>query len=161
MNWLYGLSAWLSRAVLVLAGICLALLGVIVLYGVVLRYVFNNAPPYVEQIALLLVICVAMFGAAAGVHAAGHIGLDSVVKLLPPAGQRFCALLVEVLNLVFAAVLTWGSWLMAHSTAHDVIPTLGISEASRYVPVITAGILIAIFSLTRLLGLLSQPQQQA
>ena len=57
------------------------------IYGVVLRYVFNAAPPYVEQVALLLVISVAMFGAAAGVREAGHIGLDSVVQLLPARAQ--------------------------------------------------------------------------
>ena len=56
------------------------------IYGVVLRYVFNDAPPYVEQVALLLVISVAMFGAAAGVRDAGHIGLDSLVQ--GAAGRR-------------------------------------------------------------------------
>jgi len=32
----------------------------VVIYGVVMRYAFNNRPPYVEQVALLLVISVRM-----------------------------------------------------------------------------------------------------
>ena len=88
MEWLRSASALLSRAVLHAARACLAALGVVVLYGVLMRYAFNAAPPYVEAVALLLVISVAMFGAAAGVHDAGHIGLDSVGRLLPAAAQR-------------------------------------------------------------------------
>ena len=56
MDWLTLLSARLSRWVLHLACACLAGLGVVVIYGVVLRYVFSASQPYVEQVALLMVI---------------------------------------------------------------------------------------------------------
>ena len=65
MNWLTSLNARLSRWALYVACLCLAALLVVVVYGVVMRYAFNDAPPYVEQVALLLVISVAMFGASA------------------------------------------------------------------------------------------------
>ena len=140
MRALLAASAWLSRWVLHAARLCLAALGIVVIYGVVLRYAFNNSPPYVEQLALLLVISVAMFGAAAGVHESGHIGLDSLVKLLPAAGQKAVAALVELLIIAFAVLLLYGSVRMGLSTFHDTIPTLGISEAWRYVPPMIAGV---------------------
>ena len=141
----------LSNAVLHLARLALATLGLTVMIGVVLRYAFNNEPAYVEQVALLLVISVAMFGAAAGVRDSGHIGLDSAVKLLPQAAQRVIAVVVELIILCFAAVLIWGSIEMGTSTMHDTIPTLGISEAYRYLPVLVAAILTALFSIEHLL----------
>jgi TRAP-type C4-dicarboxylate transport system permease small subunit len=150
MDWLTLLSARLSRGALHLACACLAALGLVVLYGVVLRYVFNASQPYVEQVALLMVISVAMFGAAAGARESGHIGLDSVVQLLPARAQATIHALVEVLILAFAALLLWGSVHMATSTYRDTIPTLGISEAFRYLPPILAAILIAIFSVEHL-----------
>jgi len=143
-------SAALSRAALIVAGASLAGLGLVVIYGVVMRYVFNSAPPFVEQVALLLVICVAMFGASVGVRETGHIGLDSLVKLLPPAGQRVCAVLGDVLVLIFALVLTWGSQEMIIATLPNDIPTLGVSEACRYVPPLVAGVLVSLFSIERL-----------
>jgi len=157
MAQLFTLNKLLASTVLVLARLCLTGLGLVVVYGVVLRYVFNDAPPYVEQIALLLVISVAMFGAASGVYDSGHIGLDSVVKLLPPLGQRACLHLVDVLTMVFAVVLCWGSSRMALSTWHDTIPTLGLSEAMRYLPPIIAGVLILLFSFEHLMRRLSTP----
>jgi TRAP-type C4-dicarboxylate transport system permease small subunit len=148
------LSNWVLRA----ASLCLAALGIVVIYGVIMRYAFNDAPPYVEQVALLLVISVAMFGAAAGVHDAGHIGLDSVVKLLPAKAQFWCLVLVELLTILFAVVLLWGCEHMATSTRHDTIPTLGISEAWRYVPPMIAGVLIILFSVKHMLALFTKKQ---
>jgi len=151
MTWLSHLNARLSAVVLVAARLCLAALGLIVMYGVVMRYAFNDEPPYVEQLALLLVISVSMFGAACVAHDAGHIGLDSLVDRLPPAARRWCARLVALATLLFALVILWGGWLMAESTHGNQIPTLGISEAWRYLPLMIAGVLISLFSIDRLL----------
>lgn len=156
MDSLILLSARLSSGVLRLASICLAALGLVVIYGVIMRYGFNDSPAYVEQVALLLVISVAMFGAAAGVHDAGHIGLDSAVKMLPAKAQFWCVVIVDLLTVLFAAVLVWGSVQMGLSTRHDSIPTLGISEAFRYLPPVIAGILIILFAFEHLLTLFLQ-----
>jgi TRAP-type C4-dicarboxylate transport system permease small subunit len=118
----------------------------------VLRYGFNNAPAYVEQVSLLLVISVAMFGAAAGVRDAGHIGLDSLVALLSTRLQFWCSLLVYVLSIAFGLLLLFGSIEMAVSTGGSTIPTLRISEAYRYLPVVLGGLLISAFSLEHLIA---------
>ena len=151
MSWLAHLNARLSAIVLVIARVCLAGLGIVVLYGVIMRYAFNNEPPYVEQLALLLVISVSMFGAAAVAHDAGHIGLDSLVDRLPPAVRNAIARLVALSTLLFAGVILYGAYEMALSTHDNKIPTLGISEAWRYLPLIIAGALIALFSIDRML----------
>jgi TRAP-type C4-dicarboxylate transport system permease small subunit len=152
MSWLTATNARLSRWVMYLACLCLAGLLCVVVYGVVLRYVFNNAPPYVEQVALLLVICVAMFGAAAGVRDAGHIGLDSLVATLPKPVQFWCQGAVHVMGIVFASALVAGGAEMAISTHGSTIPTLGLSEAFRYLPVVIAGVLITLFAVEHLLA---------
>ena len=155
MNWFTALNARLSRWIMYAACTCLVGLLCVVVYGVVQRYVFNDAPPYVEQVALLLVVSVAMFGATAGVRDAGHIGLDTLVAALPPRAQFACKVAVHALTIVFAAALLAGGSEMALSTRASTIPTLGLSEAVRYVPVLMAGLLIALFSVEHLLALFS------
>jgi len=137
-----------------IASASLVSLLVFVIYGVVMRYVFNNAPPYVEQLALLLVISVAMFGASAGVRDAGHIGLDSLVNALSFRAQLVCKVIVYILSITFALALFFGGFDMASSTANNTIPTLGVSEAVRYFPVISAGVLITLFSLEHIFALI-------
>src|SRR6478735_424763 len=152
MTLLTQLNARLSRWTMYLACICLVGLLSVVVYGVVLRYVFNDAPPYVEQVALLLVISVAMFGASAGVRDAGHIGLDSLVKALPAKAQFWCRVIVYLLSISFAAALFAGGVEMAWSTHDATIPTLGLTESVRYLPVVIAGVLITLFSLEHLIA---------
>ena len=152
MNWLTAVNSRLSRWAMYVACACLFGLLAVVVYGVVLRYVFNDAPPYVEQVALLLVISVAMFGAAAGVRDAGHIGLDSLVAMLSEKLQFWCSIAVFVLSIVFGLALLAGSVEMAISTHGSTIPTLGVSEAYRYLPVLLGGILIAVFSFEHLIA---------
>jgi TRAP-type C4-dicarboxylate transport system permease small subunit len=147
------LCAGLSALSLNLARLSLALLGLVVIFGVVMRYAFNDAPPYIEQVALILVISVAMFGAASGARDGGHIGLDSVIKMLPHRAKRVMTLLVDLIGLSFGLILLAGSYQMGHSTLHDLIPTLGISEAFRYLPLSLASFLIALFSIEHILAI--------
>lgn len=153
MGALTFLNSRLSRWTLLLACACLVGLLGVVIYGVVMRYVFNDSPAYVEQLALLLVISVAMFGASAGVRDAGHIGLDSLVKALPDSAQFWCKVVVHGFIIVFAMALLAGGTLMAVSTHASTIPTLGLSEAYRYLPVLMSGVLITLFSIEHLVAL--------
>jgi TRAP-type C4-dicarboxylate transport system permease small subunit len=152
MNWLTAINARLSRWAMYLA--CLGLIGLVVTvdYGVTMRYGFDHAPPFVEQLALLLVICVAMFGASAGVRDEGHIGVESLVVLLPEKAQRVMGYVVGLFTLLFAALLLYGCSLMAISLYGSTIPILGISEAFRYLPPIIAGALIILFAIEHLIA---------
>ena len=82
MQWLTWLNSRLSRWALYLAVACLMGIVGVVFGSVIWRYALNDAPAWSEQVALILVINVAMFGAAAGVRDEGHIGMESLTSLL-------------------------------------------------------------------------------
>jgi TRAP-type transport system small permease protein len=152
MSWLTAMNSRLSRWAMYIACLSLSGLLAVVVFGVVRRYIFNDAPPYVEQVALLLIISVAMFGAAAGVRDAGHIGMDSLVAVLPERAQFWCSAANQILALLFGVALIIGGGKMAISTYANTIPTLGISEAFRYLPGLVAGSLIILFSIEHLIA---------
>jgi len=153
MKGLTALNSRLSRWAMYLA--VAGLLGLVLLvdWGVIKRYIFNDAQPYVEQLALILVITVAMFGASAGVRDEGHIGMESLVGLLPERPRFVVGVIVGLLTVTFGALLLVGCTQMALSVADNKIPTLGISEAVRYTPPIIAGMLIILFSVEHLLAM--------
>ncbi|KAF7600258.1 MAG: C4-dicarboxylate ABC transporter permease [Candidatus Dactylopiibacterium carminicum] len=153
MNWLTRLNARLSRWAMYVAVAALLGITALVLWGVVMRYVFHNAPPYVEQLALILVISVAMFAASAGVREAGHIGMDSLVVILPKKVQFIIGVIVGLLSIAFGVVLFAGSLQMALAVYSNMIPTLDISEAVRYAPCVIAGVLIVLFSIEHLIAM--------
>ncbi|RQZ39711.1 TRAP transporter small permease [Burkholderia sp. Bp9099] len=143
----------LFRALAVVASLCLAALTVLVFYAVVMRYAFENAPDFVEPIALLLVIVIAMFGAAMKVRDGGHIGLDSLVRRLS-SGPRTVVIAIQHLSLIaFAIAIMVGCGSMAAETMGDRIPIIGLPEGVRYLITIPAAIAIILFSLEHLLAL--------
>jgi TRAP-type C4-dicarboxylate transport system permease small subunit len=153
MDLLTAVNSRLSRWAMYLA--VAALLGIVAIvdWGVVNRYVFNDSRPYVEQVALILVITVAMFGASAGVRDEGHIGMESLVGLLPEKPRFWVGITVGLLTILFGVLLVGGCALMAVSVADNIIPTLGISESFRYAPGIIAGVLIILFSIEHLIAM--------
>ncbi len=146
--------ATLARFCLQLGVAGLVLLVVAVLYQVVGRYVFNDTPTWAESGAVLLVLYVTMLGMAVGVRDAGHIGLESLLVLVPDALRLKMELLIQVLVLAFGLVMAYNCGVLAASVWDYKIPTLGISEAFKYVPPALAGVLVALFSLEHTIALL-------
>lgn len=140
-----------SGVLTVVAAVSLVVLCALVLYGVVMRYVFDNAPDFVEPIALLLVIMIAFFGAALKVREGGHIGLDSLVVRMPPRAQVMVMAFQHVCLIAFALAVLFGSEEMAATTADDPIPIIALPEAYRYYIPMIASACIVLFSLEHLL----------
>lgn len=133
------------------AGMCLLILAV--LYQVVGRYIFNDTPTWAESGAVLLVLYVTMLGMAVGVRDAGHIGLESMLVLASDRVRLLMERLIHGLVLVFGLVMAWNCGVLAASVWAYKIPTLGISEAFKYIPPAMAGVLVALFSLEHLVAL--------
>ena len=149
-----------TRFCAVLARLCLkigvgglVLLIAAVLYQVIGRYVLNDTPTWAESGAVLLVLYVTMLGMAVGVRDAGHIGLESLLMLVPDALRLKMELLIHVLVLGFGVVMAYNCAVLAQSVWDYKIPTLGLSEAFKYVPPAMAGALIALFSIEHIIAL--------
>jgi len=145
--------AALARLCLKVGVAGLMLLIVAVLYQVIGRYVFNDTPTWAESGAVLLVLYVTMLGMAVGVRDAGHIGLESLLVLVPEAVRLKMELLIHALVLGFGLVMAYNCAVLAQSVWDYKIPTLGLSEAFKYAPPALAGVLIALFSLEHIIAL--------
>jgi len=146
--------ATLAKLCLQIGVVGLVLLITAVLYQVVGRYVFNDSPTWAESGAVLLVLYVTMLGMAVGVRDAGHIGLESLLVLAPQALRLKMELLIHGLVLLFGVVMAYNCGLLAQSVWDYKIPTLGISEAFKYMPPAMAGALVALFSVEHIIALL-------
>src|ERR1700754_587382 len=89
------------------------------------RYVLNDTPTWAESMALVLVLYVTMLGAAVGVRDAGHIGLESLLVLVPDGVRHKLEVLIFVLLALFGAIMAWHGAALAQSVMSYAIPTLG------------------------------------
>ena len=143
-------------AKLSLALAVIGLLGVIlcVQWQVIGRYVLNDTPTWAEALAMLLVLFVTAFGLAVGVRDAGHIGLESLVVLLPERWQRRIELVIHVLVGFFGGVMISGGWQWAAAKWDEKKPMMPVPDGIDYVPIVIAGALIVLFSIEHIVALL-------
>ena len=138
--------ATVAKLSLMVAVTLLIILILCVQWQVIGRYVLNDTPTWAENLALLLVLFVTAFGLAVGVRDAGHIGLESLVVLLPPAWQRRIEFLIHLLVGSFGVLMVKSGWLWASVKWGSKKPMLPLPDGIDYVPIIIAGALIVLFS---------------
>jgi TRAP-type transport system small permease protein len=126
----------------------------IVFYQVFGRYVLNSSPTWTENLALVLILYVTLIGAAVGVRDAGHIGMDSLLVMLPDRAREKIELVIHVLVAVFGIAMAYNGWILGASVGTVKIPNLGLPEVIRYVPLIASGVLIVSFSIEHIIALL-------
>lgn len=148
------INAPLARACMILAVAGLLVIVAIVFYQVFGRYVLNSSPTWTENLALVLVLYVTLIGAAAGVRDAGHIGMESLLVLVPGKIRNRIELLIHALVMVFGAAMVWNGLLLGESVLAYKIPNLGLPEVVRYAPLVISGLLIVSFSVEHVLALL-------
>lgn len=146
------LCALLSRLCLALA--IIGLLGVIlcVQWQVIGRYIFNDTPTWAEALALVLVLFVTGFGVAVGVRDAGHIGLESMVSLLPESMRHKIEILIHMLVGLFGALMVYGGGIWMIAKWNEKKPMLPITDGIDYVPMVIAGVLIVMFSIEHIIA---------
>ena len=73
--------------------------------NVVARYVFDTGFPWVLETVQYLFAWVVLVGAAHGVRAGGHLGIDLLVARFSPANQRRITLIGVALSLAFVVTV--------------------------------------------------------
>jgi TRAP-type C4-dicarboxylate transport system permease small subunit len=126
----------------------------IVFYQVFGRYVLNSSPTWAENLALVLVLYVTLIAAAVGVRDAGHIGMESLLVLLPERLRDRLEIVIHALVAMFGVAMAYNGWILGKSVMSYKIANLGLSEAVRYVPLSLSGVLIVLFSIEHIVALL-------
>ncbi|MEY3779908.1 MAG: TRAP transporter small permease [Betaproteobacteria bacterium] len=146
--------AALSKISLVLAVIGLLSVVLCVQWQVIGRYIFNDTPTWAESLAMLIVLFVTAFGLGVGVRDAGHIGMESLIVLLPEKWRLRLELLIHALVASFGFMMVQSGWMWASAKWQEKKPMLPVPDGIDYVPVIIAGALIFIFSIEHIVALL-------
>jgi TRAP-type C4-dicarboxylate transport system permease small subunit len=146
-------TAPLARWCMYLAVAGLSGIVVVVAIQVFGRYVLNDTPVWAESTALVLILYVTLLGAAVGVRDAGHIGMESLLVLVPERVRNRLEILIYALVGIFGAIMAWNGAILGASVAPYKIPTLGISEAFSQAPLVISGALIVLFSIEHVIAL--------
>lgn len=93
-------------------GLCLllAVMTLITFVQVVLRYVFNDSLHWAVEATGVCFGWLIFLGIAYGVRTGSHIGVEALVRLLPPQAARIIAILAVLICMAYCAVLGYGGY---------------------------------------------------
>jgi len=157
-NSFLALSRVLARvnvAALWAAGIGLVLMTCFVAWQVFCRYILNDSPSWTEPGSVMLMSWFIFLGAAVGIRENYHLGFDVLLYILPAGGKKWLRMISDVVALAFGVGMIWYGGQLIALTWSTILPSLAISGAWDYVPLVGGGILIVLFTLERILLRLS------
>jgi TRAP-type C4-dicarboxylate transport system permease small subunit len=132
------------------AGTALVLISAVIPWAVFTRYVLNSAASWPEPTAVLLMIVLTFFGAAACYRAGLHMRMSFFVSLLPPRWQRVTTLVVELLMAVIALfMVNWGARLVAETWQNSIPDFPSLSVGVTYLPIPLGGAILLLFVIER------------
>lgn len=150
-----GVLARVNLAALWTAGIGLVLMTGFVAWQVFCRYILNDSPSWTEPGSVMLMSWFIFLGAAVGVRENTHLGFDVLLYVLPKGGKRVLRMISDIVILAFGAGMIWYGSQLVVLTWNTTLPSLGISGAYDYFPVVAGGVLIVLFALERTVQRLS------
>ena len=140
--WLNKLLEWIVIG-------CVAGSILVVLWGVLSRFIVAVPSRWTEELAIILLTWTALLGAAIGFRNRQHLGVDYVFQKLDSDAKRLNAIVVQFLIILFAAcVLLWGGSNLVFKTlaTGQITAALGIRVGYTYIAVPLSGAAIVLFA---------------
>ncbi len=125
---------------------------VVVLFcGVAARYVFHTPLIWSDELASILFLWLAMFGAAVALQRGGHMRLSYLVDRLPPAGRAIAEVLNIGVPLLFVVLVMQSALDYADDQSFIETPALGWSGLVRAAAMPAGLALIGLSAIAQLL----------
>lgn len=141
--------------------LCLFAMVVMVFGNVVMRYAFNSGIVVSEEMSRYAFIWLTYLGAMIAMREGGHLGVDTLIKLLPLLGKKVCFFLSESLMLFCNVLFFWGTWQMHELQVTNVSPVVGISLIWIYGMGYVVSVVMGLFNIVALYRLLTGQLSEA
>ncbi len=159
-----ALTAALARGLEAAVVAVFAALVLVVLWGVGSRFLMNAPSRWTEEVAIFLLMWLALLGAAVAFRRQQHLGVDYFVGKLDPSAQRLLAVIGQALIGAFASsVMVYGGSVLVLETlaAGQVTPATGLPMGYVYLATPISGGFVVLFVVERAVALLSRPPEAA
>lgn len=106
--------------------LCMTGMVVMVFGNVVLRYGFNSGILISEELSRFLFIWMTFIGAVVVLRERGHLGMDTIVRMLPLGGAKAAKAISDLLIIASCIYLVSGTWQQHDINMHNLSPVLAV-----------------------------------
>ncbi|KAE9628159.1 TRAP transporter small permease subunit [Parasedimentitalea maritima] len=139
----------LARVALWVAGVGLVVMTALIAAQVFWRYILNDSIVWTEPASVMIMGWFIFLGAAVGIREGYHLSFDVMLYLVPDRVKLVLYSISDLAVAGFGVGMVWFGWKLAAKTAANMLPSLGISGAFDFAPLVAGGVLVVLFSLER------------
>lgn len=140
----------LARVGLLVSGAGLVVMTAMISAQVFWRYVLNDSLIWTEPASILVMGWFILLGAAIGIREGYHLSFEVLLYVLPDQVKLILYSISDAVVTAFGVGMVYYGWKLAMKTAETTLPSLGVSGAVSFLPIICGGVLVVLFSLERL-----------
>lgn len=115
----------------------LVLITCTIFYQVVMRDLFNAPPAWTDEVALVIMIYVAVVGSGWGIRDSIHIFVELVVSKLPKKARLGTEILATSITLIFLSCMLYYGIELCQLTYRQTLPATKMSVACVCLPMPT------------------------
>lgn len=138
-----------EKVIMVIVGICMAIMVAVMCYQVILRYVFNNSNVWSEELTRFLFVWVSLLGSYVAVRRNSHLKVEFVVNLFKGNFKRYFTIVTDFAVILFLLYLIPLSVNLTLSTMTNVSGGMQVPMAVGYAAIPVGSVLM-------LLGMIEQ-----
>lgn len=141
-----GFTFFLHNFEDIIAAIFITITTILVVINIIMRYILNSGLVWSEEVATGCFVWSVFIGAAAVFKHRGHVGVDVVVKFMPPVLRKAVQLITDIILVVLNGYMSYLAILYIRTSYTKMTPVLGVSSAYISSSVLIAFILMTIYS---------------
>ena len=93
--------------------------GCVLTWEATARYLFKIPSDWQDELSVFLLVGATFLSAAWVQERRGHVGIQALGAILPPAADRIRRFLSDIATLLFCAFFCWKSWSLLVEAVHD------------------------------------------
>jgi len=107
---LSGLVSRLAAVAMAISALAMLLSFALIGWAVIMRYLFNDAPVWVDDLVGIALVAIVMLAATQSLRHSEHIGVDILVSRLAPPARRLARVWAALATIAISLVLIINGW---------------------------------------------------
>ncbi len=160
LNGIKGLVKQVDRISFISITLVFGLMALLVSVQVFMRYVLSSSIDSSAELSRLFFVWTIFLALPHGVSRGVHVGIDALTGVMPRRLKHWCWRLTTLLSLVLMLALSWLSIGAIGNKWQELMPTLDVTAAVYYIPVLICSVHASLHLLLMLLeDKMAKPQE--
>lgn len=142
---------YLEKIIMTIIGVMLMIMTASIFYQVILRYIFDAANVWAEELTRYLFVWITFLGASVAIRRSRHLTIEFFINLLGKRAKAILQIIIYTFTLIFLAVVLKNGIVLVLRTTNTLSAGMMIPMAIPYAAIPAGAFLMILYSIELIL----------